>query len=440
MLLHDIMRILFGPAGIPLSCKGRTVVDGIVDVGKLGLDVMEIQMLRPGEYTRDVDKIRTTSKDNNVKLFVHAPYYTNLAGGKSQIEKSMSLIKESGVFASRIGAEILIVHPGMYYKSRKASMETVVNNLRRLRDSFSNRKLKCKIGLETSGKQPLFGSIDEIVTVCKRVKGIVPVINFAHIHARGNGCLKTPEDFQSIFDKLKALKLKSYYTIFSGVVYKNGNEIDLTPIKKGDLKFDPLAECILKNKYNIIIISGSPLLEHDAQYMKLILDRVKEKLSKKKPVVKKVEKKSVKKRVIKRKPAKKKKKVTKKSRKPVKKMNIKSKEMKKPKKVMKKKIKKAKKVLKRKTTKKKVPKKVVKKNEEGKEAKKGFEKKMKKIGKVLKKPKKIMKKENLKKVVKKKVVKKSKVKKAKTRLELIRDAYEKKRKEYKKRKKAGKRR
>ncbi len=419
MLLHDIMKILFGPAGIPLSCKGRTVLDGIVDVGKLGLDVMEIQMLRPGEDIGDVDKIRRASKDNNVKLFVHAPYYINLAGDKSKIEKSIELIKESGVFASGIGAEILILHPGMYYKSRKASMETVVSNLRRLRDSFSSRELKCKIGVETSGKQALFGDVDEVVTVCKKVKGIVPVINFAHIHARGNGCLTAPEDFQKIFDKLKTLKLKSYYTIFSGVVYENGNEIDLTPIKKGNLKFDPLAECILKNKYRITIISGSPLLEHDAQYMKLILDRVKEKLSKKKPVVKKVEKKPkkkpkkvVKKKVIKRKPVKKKKKVTKKPKKPAKKI-MKGKPVKK-KKMKLKKIKKPKKVLKK--------------------------KKMKKPGKVLKKPKKILKKKKPKKVLKKKAVKKSKVKKAKTRLALMREVYEKKKKEYEKRKTTGKRR
>jgi len=36
------MKLLFGPAGIPLSCKGRTILDGIIDTRKLGLDVMEI--------------------------------------------------------------------------------------------------------------------------------------------------------------------------------------------------------------------------------------------------------------------------------------------------------------------------------------------------------------------------------------------------------------
>ena len=41
--------IRFGPAGIPLSCKGRTIRDGIEDIHALGLHCMEIQLVR-GKY------------------------------------------------------------------------------------------------------------------------------------------------------------------------------------------------------------------------------------------------------------------------------------------------------------------------------------------------------------------------------------------------------
>ena len=44
------------------------------------------------------------------------------------------------------------------------------------------------------------------------------------------------------------------------------------------MRFDPLADCILDNEeFDLTIISGSPLLEHDAMYMKVILDRVQQK-------------------------------------------------------------------------------------------------------------------------------------------------------------------
>ena len=54
----------------------------------------------------------------------------------------------------------------------------------------------------------------------------------------------------------------------------DGNERHYSPIKKGELKFEYLAEVILEGNYDVSIISDSPLMEHDAMYMKLILERV----------------------------------------------------------------------------------------------------------------------------------------------------------------------
>ena len=57
--------IRFGPAGIPLSCKGRTLKDGIEDVHNLSLTAMEIQMVRARTtpvYPED-EEIGLTIKD-----------------------------------------------------------------------------------------------------------------------------------------------------------------------------------------------------------------------------------------------------------------------------------------------------------------------------------------------------------------------------------------
>jgi len=117
--------------------------------------------------------------------------------------------------------------------------------------------------------------VDEILAVCKRVPGVVPVLSFPHIHAREGGSLKRREDFRELFDKVKdALKLQAFYTHFSGVEHEGGNELRYTPIKKGDMRFEPLAEYLADESADITIISDSPLLEHDAMYMKVILERV----------------------------------------------------------------------------------------------------------------------------------------------------------------------
>ena len=269
--------IRIGPAGIPLSCKGRTNKDGVIYVKKvLDLNAMEIQLIRGTQSVSDeeADFIREYAKENDIEIHVHAPYYTNLAGDEEEVELSKSKILYSGRLANRLGAKILVIHPGFYgNRSKEQAKEMIIDNLKDLVSSFKKEKIKTKIGVETMGKQKVFGSLDEVVEVCKKVKGTVPAIDLGHIHARCNGCLKTREDFEMVFEKVKPLKLKHYLIHVTGVLYENGNEYYHIPIKKGDMPLDPLINIILDKKYNVTLISESPLLEHDAMYIRLQIER-----------------------------------------------------------------------------------------------------------------------------------------------------------------------
>ncbi len=333
--------IRFGPSGIPLSCKGRTLSDVIEDVHTLGLTALEVQIVRTNvadrfateddiglkpteiedeliiEVLRGTGKTRKIAhldepikkgdliltminpiarnyqhlrelgeiaKNLDVILSVHTPYYMDLVANNDLTERSMESIRWAGILAQAMNAEIVVTHLGMYgpkyadEKTRKEAIEeateNIMENISILQEWYNEFKIKVPLGLETSGRQEIFGDFDEIVKICNKVKGPVPVINFPHVHARGNGALKKKEDFQELFDKIKKFTKGNFYTHFSGVEHEDGNEIRYTPIKKGDLKFEPLAECILDNEFDMTIISGSPLLEHDAMYMKVILERV----------------------------------------------------------------------------------------------------------------------------------------------------------------------
>ena len=84
------MNIRFGPAGIPLSCKGRTLKDGIEDIHALQLDAMEVQLLRPlRDIPEDLDLIKELGEELDVALSVHAPYYMDLLGDDFYIERSI---------------------------------------------------------------------------------------------------------------------------------------------------------------------------------------------------------------------------------------------------------------------------------------------------------------------------------------------------------------
>ncbi len=269
--------IRIGQAGIPLSCKGRTNKDGLAYTKKiLDLNAMEIQFVR-GLYVMSDEEakfIKDFSKENDMEVHVHAPYYLNLAGDEDEVTMSFEKIKNSVMMADKMGAKIAVIHPGFYGDlSEKKTMTKVIKNTKKIVGHLKKEKIKTKLGLETMGKQKVFGSIEEIVNVCKEVKDIVPVIDFGHIHARCNGCLKEREDFEKIFDKLKPLRLRHYLIHLTGVLYENGNEYYHLPIKKGDMPLAPLIEIILDKKYNVTLISESPLLEHDAVYIKLQVEK-----------------------------------------------------------------------------------------------------------------------------------------------------------------------
>jgi len=269
--------IRIGPAGIPLSCKGRTNKDGIIYTHRnLDLNAIEIQFVR-GLYVMSDEEaqiIRECSKENDIEVHVHAPYYINLAGDGEEIEMSFEKISRSARMANNIGAKTVVIHPGFYGEnSEKKTMKLIIKNSKKITGIIKKEKLKVKIGMETMGKQKVFGTLDEIIEVCKSVKGVIPVIDLAHIHARGNGCLKERKDFEEIFEKLKPLKLKHYLLHVTGVLYENGNELYHLPIKKGDMPIAPLVEIILDNNYNVTLISESPLLEHDAVYIRLQVEK-----------------------------------------------------------------------------------------------------------------------------------------------------------------------
>jgi len=271
--------IRFGPAGIPLSCKGRTIRDGIEDIHALGLHSMEIQLVR-GKYVDELDdfeELGGIAHSLDIHMAIHAPYYMDFLGNGYMRNKSTKFLEFAGEVGNKIGARTVVTHIGPYHGiSSREAIERLVPIFREIRDHYLTNNYRPQIGVELSGKPDLFGSIREITEICHRVRGVIPVINWPHLHARGNRWLNDRDSFKRVFAYLdRTLGLEKYYMHFSGVEFDvEGNERHYSPIKKGEIKFEYLAETILENNYNVIVISDSPLMEHDAMYMKLITERV----------------------------------------------------------------------------------------------------------------------------------------------------------------------
>ncbi len=323
--------IRFGPAGIPLSCKGRTLRDGIEDVHNLSLSALEIQMVRAGVYPRppedeevgltiadiqedfvveimrddepisdpnepidedddllfmpspvagtfgELYEIGHMAKRMDVNLSIHTPYYMDLSGDDNLIMSCVDSIRHAGLIMNALDGDIVVTSLGIYddeNRSREEIDEQIYDTLGGILDWWKGNDLKPRLGIEITGQQDVFGSLEQVLNICNDLGDLTPVINFSHQHSRTDGTLLETDDFLDVLEQVAPYSDGRIHTEFAGVEYSDGNERRVTPIKKGDLKFEPLAEALSEMKPDCTIISTSPLLEHDAMYMRVIQERI----------------------------------------------------------------------------------------------------------------------------------------------------------------------
>lgn len=252
---------------MPIASKGKGTEEGIRYLARIGLDALEIQFVRNVYMSSGAaEKVGKIAEENKIELTVHAPYYINLSSNKSEmVEKSKRWILNSAKVASAMNAYLVVFHPG--YKVENAR-KLIVKALNEIIEELQSTGIKnIYLGLETTGRQSQFGSIEDIKGVVEEVEGTKPVLDFAHIHARSNGALKNKKAFEAVFDNFN---LNSYHIHFTAVEYSNGNERKHLALN-GEPDFQHLAEVLIEREYNATIICESPILEQDALKMKEVL-------------------------------------------------------------------------------------------------------------------------------------------------------------------------
>lgn len=271
------MKIQLGPSGIPISCKGTSSIDGVKTVAELGLNAMEISFTHGIHMSIATSKeLGKVAKDLDIELSIHVPYFINLASeDKKIVEASKKRIIDSLERGVAMEADIVAVHAGYYGKDKKFSSLMIFNACKEIDEIIEKNKWNIQFGLETMGKQKVWGTLDEIIDLCKKLKHVIPYLDPAHIYALNGGYV----DYKDIFDKLEALNLDKIHSHFSGIKYSlvgigRGNEKQHVPIKTSGISFEEYAKEILKRKKDITIISESPILEVDSLYMKEIFEKL----------------------------------------------------------------------------------------------------------------------------------------------------------------------
>ena len=275
-MIHQ-SKLRFGPAGMPIPLKGKKLKEGIIYTSKIGLDAFEVEFVQ-GVRIRKEDAVEAAeaAKEKDILLSCHGPYFVNCC---SPIKEKQKTTKRNLMEASRaahiLGAKIVVFHPGFYQgQEPKVARDNAVKLLKEVIENVKRERLNVLLGAETTGKPSQYGSLDEVLELCKILGTghIRPVIDFGHISSRENGKIKRKEDYEEIFQKIKdALgkgALEGLHCHFSEQVFSEKGERYHVPLGTNNHPpFKPLAELIKHHHYKFTIISESPLLEKDALKM-----------------------------------------------------------------------------------------------------------------------------------------------------------------------------
>ncbi len=275
-------RLRFGTAGIPISTpdNGKTL-GGVRQVKKLGLEAMELEFvhsvnLNP-ETAFEVNKART---EEDVLMTTHGSYYINL-NAKEPVKRgaSRSRILQAANIARQAGSWSLTFHAAFYQGMEKEqTYNNVKEQLKKILDELKENGNDIWLRPETTGKPTQFGDLKEIIRLSQELEGVMPCVDFAHLHARTNGKNNTPEEFHSILTEIEKCLgregLDNMHIHMSGIAYGEKGEKNHLFLEDSDFNYKDLLKKWKEFKIKGAVISESPNIEEDGLLMKKIYEKI----------------------------------------------------------------------------------------------------------------------------------------------------------------------
>jgi len=265
----------FGTVGSPLSTPAKPggTVGGIRRTAELGLDCLELAWVRSVRISAAAcDAIRQEAEGRQVALSIHAPYFTNLNADSTEWPKSRKRIMDAAGFGHMAGATDIVIHPGSYFGRPPADVLRIAiprlqDCLKELRDQGNPVLLRP----ELMGKPALLGSLEDVLAMSADVDGVLPCVDFAHLHAR-TGRMNSYEEWMGVLESIrKALgeeSLQRMHIHLSGIEYTAKGERKHLPLREADLDFKQLLAALKIRGCAGRILCESPILENDAVFLR----------------------------------------------------------------------------------------------------------------------------------------------------------------------------
>ncbi len=267
----------FGTVGSPISTpvKPGGTIGGIRRTAELGLDALELAWVRAVRVSPAAcEAIRAEGERLGIALSVHAPYFINLNADSVEWPKSRKRIMDAARFGRLAGATDIVIHPGSYFgQPAEEVLQTAIGRLKGCVAELRQAGNPVILRPETMGKAALLGSLEDILAMAQAVDGVLPCIDFAHLHARtGSGGANRYEEWMDMLTRVRsALGEKASRMLhihLSGIAYTAKGERKHLPLAEADLQYRQLLQALADSHCGGRILCESPILEEDALQIK----------------------------------------------------------------------------------------------------------------------------------------------------------------------------
>lgn len=267
----------FGTVGSPLGApkKPGGSVGAIHFSKSIGLDTLELGWVQSARVSVETcAAIRAAASANGVALSVHAPYFINLNANGEEWPKSRQRLMDAAHYGNLAGATDIIFHPGSYFEQPPAEvLKIAIPRLAGCVDELRAAGNPAALRPETMGKSAMLGSLEDTLEMSKSIPGVLPCLDFAHLHARpGDGSVNSYAEWMSLLEQYgKALgdsALQRLHVHLSGIAYGPKGEKNHLKVTESDLKLGELFRALKEVGAGGRILCESPIMEEDALLMK----------------------------------------------------------------------------------------------------------------------------------------------------------------------------
>jgi deoxyribonuclease IV len=267
--------LIFGTVGAPHSTpKPGGSPGAIVRIKELKLGALELAWVQSVVATdATCAVIRAAAEECGVALSVHAPYYINLNADRKMWPAGRERLMKAARAGFKAGATDIIFHPGSYFGEPLEQVYAIVRErlagvLAELRAEGNTVTLRP----ETMGKSAMFGTLEETIQLSRDVEGVLPCIDFAHLHARrGDGSFNSYREFLDALKLVAAglgeLGIRHIHIHISGIEYGAKGERNHLMLKEADIKYRDLLRALVDIGAAGRVVCESPDQEVDAVLM-----------------------------------------------------------------------------------------------------------------------------------------------------------------------------